>query len=162
MKSKMSNLVLRICILTLFVEVLAVQGQCMPTNWNYAWFKVGKTWFTKIDVARPWLEQIKECKKIEAKSVIGTIRTKDESTMVHSKFPELLLLGAFEIKATGQWFWWNGVGGSPEQIKNFYWASGEPSNDRGIEGCLMTGYSGGGWNDVSCLAKWKALCEIRC
>ena len=36
-----------------------VSQSCMPTNWNYAWFKVGKAWFTQLKAKRTWLEQVR-------------------------------------------------------------------------------------------------------
>ena len=40
-----------------------VSQSCMPTNWNYAWFKVGKAWFTHLKVQRTWLEQVRKVER---------------------------------------------------------------------------------------------------
>lgn len=82
--------------------------------------------------------------------------------MVYLQFREKIFLGGFEIEGTGKWFWWSNSGGLPEQIKTFHWASGEPNNANGEEGCLVTGQEGSFWNDVQCFSKFKALCEFRC
>ena len=41
---------------------VTISQSCMPTNWNYAWVKVGKAWFTHLKVPRTWLEQVCEVK----------------------------------------------------------------------------------------------------
>ena len=37
-----------------------VSQSCMPTNWNYAWVKIGKVWFTHLKATGTWLEQVRK------------------------------------------------------------------------------------------------------
>uniref|UniRef100_A0A7M5VFB6 C-type lectin domain-containing protein n=1 Tax=Clytia hemisphaerica TaxID=252671 RepID=A0A7M5VFB6_9CNID len=141
---------------------LTVSQSCIPSNWNYAWVKVGKAWFTQLKVARTWLGQVEMCKKVDPsrKSSIGTLRNKEENLKVQKTFPGPTWIGGFEIETTGQWFWW---GTNTNKITNTFWASGEPDNRGGNEACIMYDWRlGAGWTDIACTSVYMAICEIRC
>ncbi|XP_066935279.1 type-2 ice-structuring protein-like [Clytia hemisphaerica] len=142
---------------------VTLSQSCIPSNWNYAWVKVGKAWFTQLKVSRTWLQQVEMCKKVEPAhmSTIGTLRNKEENSKIQTTFTGPTWIGGFEVGSTGQWFWW---GANINKITTTFWASGEPSDSSGPnEGCMMYGYRPGrSWDDDMCSALYMGLCEFRC
>ena len=105
------------------------------------------------------------CKKVDPsqKSTIGTLRTKEENSKIQTAFPGRTWIGGFELGSSGQWFWWNNGCGGNIKLSSVFWASGEPSNTRGNEACIIYNWnSASSWSDVDCSVKFAALCEIRC
>ena len=70
---------------------VTISQSCMPTNWNYAWVKVGKAWFTHLKVPRTWLEQVCEVKSSKtflwnknlANKIFFNISIKNETNNFH-------------------------------------------------------------------------------
>ena len=148
-----------ICLFMALALFDVVHGACVPTNWNYPWMKVGDHWFTRLDTARPWHEQMVECGKLEpGRSSIGSIQTPEGLQIISHRFGPNMWIGGFEIAGTGKWYWWNR--GQVKMVTNPFWGKSEPDGKAGKAGCLHL-YAGR-FQDGNCLSPIKALCELRC
>merc|ERR1712212_1236166 len=87
----------------------AAQPTCMPTNWNYRWQLFQGSWYTQVDTARPWAEQVARCETIEPGRMasIASVDDKDVSNMVQKRFDQSVWVGGFELGNSRTFMWYN-------------------------------------------------------
>merc|ERR1719378_1770369 len=140
---------------------------CLPSNWNYAWSKVGDVWFAQTHEKGEFYNMVKKCQNIDpGQSSIASIRSSDEQRHIVEGLPdEDWWIGGVRLGGY-KWFWAeminNKVTFTSMNYKNWY--AGEPSSPE-FDHCvhLQVEAMQRKWNDVNCAAnRFRAICEIRC
>lgn len=179
-------------IVTLISVVAAAQPNCMPTNWNYRWQLFKGSWYTQLDTARPWAEQVEKCKAIEPNQMasIASINDADASKMVGHRFQQSVWVGGFELGNSRTFMWYNngpGICGQKGKVEmkpilgdDDLWAridmpAGNTKGDNYYDdkNCIhrYSYLTGGNVDDSSqytglrrdeCMLKKKAVCQLRC
>ena len=154
-------------VTSLLTRSFGAPANCMPTNWNYAWSKVGNVWFTRTRERGDWQTMAEKCQNIEpGRSSMASIRSPAEQRNVVTNLPdEDWWIGGVRLGGP-KWYWAslmkNKMTVTPMQYTN--WDLGEPNNYR-HEYCMhMYGTIVlRKWNDINCLGNYfRAICEIRC
>ena len=139
---------------------------CLPTNWDYAWSKVGNVWFARTHERGEWYSMAELCQNIEpGRSSIASVRSPEEQAHIVKGLPdEAWWLGGIRLGGH-KWYWTSmkkyKIMFTPLTYKN--WHAGEPSTPK-FDHCLHMHTAGLGrkWNDISCIHRFRAICEIRC
>ena len=110
----------------------------------------------------------RECMNIEPnRTSIASIRSAEEQSNVLIEIPdEKFWTGGVQI-GDKLWYWYSYKSNSRsfvgiKEVGYTHWYKGEPNNP--LETCLelqIKEYSHT-WNDVQCMNKQRAICELRC
>ena len=146
---------------------------CFPTNWNYAWSKVGNVWFTRTRGSGNWYTMMRRCQDIDlGQSSIASIRSRREQLHVTHAHCALLphenwWIGGFRFGGR-KWIWTSMINDkiTTSPIKYENWDPNQPYS-RKYDHCALLQSKRKDplrkWRNVNCMTfQFRALCEIRC
>uniref|UniRef100_A0A3Q3II69 C-type lectin domain-containing protein n=1 Tax=Monopterus albus TaxID=43700 RepID=A0A3Q3II69_MONAL len=157
----MCSLQIKLIFLNSKCHILAVSSahcQCQPGWREYQ----NKCYFFSTDV-KSWLEANELC--LEQHSNLMSIQDIQERVRCPNMWvrtqigQEIFWIGLNDRVVEGVWEW---TDGSPFIETLSYWMPGQPDNwgsDPGEDCGQVVGYSSGHWNDETCSAKRKYICN---
>merc|ERR1712168_341468 len=149
-------------VVAVFVQVVAAT-QCYPENFDYSWNYVesdaGGVWYTHLDVAGDFNQQLENCENIGTGVTLASALNAQENDALYRSMPGPCMLGGFSVvPGSNEWFWVEGQkGDGMVSVKTTFWRPSEPSG--GSENCIMIDTDVNGWNDVICGLKLYAVCQ---
>ncbi|XP_038153366.1 CD209 antigen-like protein A [Cyprinodon tularosa] len=122
------------------------RAKTCPTGWN----KFSCSCYFLSTKSGSWDEGRKDCITRGADLVV--INDKDEQDFISSFANEAAWIGLIDKETEGSWKWVDGT-----SMTLSFWGDDQPDNWKGDEDCGQ--YINKRWNDLSCAASLKWICE---
>ncbi|XP_038153364.1 CD209 antigen-like protein C [Cyprinodon tularosa] len=122
------------------------RGKICPTGWS----KFGCSCYFLSTKRGSWDEGRKDCITRGADMVV--INDKEEQDFMSKFSKDVPWIGVSDIETEGSWKWVDGT-----SMNLSFWRDNQPDNWKGDEDCAQ--YINKKWNDISCAASLKWICE---